>query len=533
MDIAADWSEEEYNTNLGYSTFATFANTRQRLPGGSDGNWSLSYRRGDLSDLTDYIQSRSGDPEYQDGSARLNLALGEHNRVDLGAVYSEDDVTFEDDEETASSQIDTWYLWARLDREFSDALRGSFSASWVDFQREKRQRSFEEEDKGGFLDHDQDIQRLALRNDFSHLRGGVLQEFGWQLEYNDGDYRHVSRIDRGEVADIIGTEREVDRDISLQPDGWSGGAYWAGEWELGDGWLLQPGLRWDFQDYYLATGADHQFSPRLGLAYAFDEELLVRLSIGRFHQPEGIQELQVIDGITEFYEPQRSDQVIAGVEWQHADWDFTGEAYYKRYEDSKGRWENMFNPFVLLPEMEPDRVELLPDKARAWGVDLDLSYEFTDELSGMLRYSYMEAEDRIEGEWIPRRWSQEHTVNAGLSWQRDNLFLSAAVVWHSGWWSTELPPFVPEGQVIPVEDVLNNTELREFLSVDVSARYGWEFGNTYLQVYADISNITDRKNQAGIDYDIDEEEAPGGLVITPDQETLLGRVSSVGITLSF
>lgn len=241
----------------------------------------------------------------------------------------------------------------------------------------------------------------------------------------------------------------------------------------------------------------------------------------------------MIDGITEFYEPQRSDQVIAGLEWQTGGWDFVAEVYYKRYEDPKGRWENMFNPFVLLPEMEPDRVELLPDKARAWGVDLDLNYEFSEELDGVLRYSYMEAEDRIEGEWIPRRWSQEHTLNSSLSWQRGNLLLSAAVVWHSGWRSTKLPEFVPDGETIPLEDVLNNTELREFISLDVSARYGWEIGRTYLQVYADISNITDRNNRAGIDYDIDEEEAPGGLVIVPDQETLLGRVSSVGITLSF
>ena len=38
-------------------------------------------------------------------------------------------------------------------------------------------------------------------------------------------------------------------------------------------------------------------------------------------------------------------------------------------------------------------------------------------------------------------------------------------------------------------------------------------------------------NQAGIDFDVEEVE--GGYDIFPDQETLLGRVTSVGITLSF
>ena len=335
------------------------------------------------------------------------------------------------------------------------------------------------------------------------------------------------------MADIIDAEREVDRDIEPGPDGWSGGAYWAGEWELGSGWLLQPGLRWDFQDYYLQRSTDHQLSPRLGLAWEFSDAMLARLSVGRFYQPEGIQELQVLDGVTRFFPPQRSDQAIAGIEWRQNSWEFIGEAYYKRYEDTKGRWENMFNPFVLLPEMEPDRIELEPDQARAWGIDLDLNYEIGTNLVGVLRYSYMQADDRIEGEWIPRRWSQEHTVNSSLSWRRDALSLSAAVTWHSGWRSSKLPAFVAEGEVIPIEDVLNNAELRDYFSLDVSARYGWVIGRTYLQVYADISNITDRQNQAGIDYDIDEEQDPGGFVITPDRETLLGRVSSVGITLSF
>jgi hypothetical protein len=82
-----------------------------------------------------------------------------------------------------------------------------------------------------------------------------------------------------------------------------------------------------------------------------------------------------------------------------------------------------------------------------------------------------------------------------------------------------------------VPSVLNNTDLRDYFSIDVGARKSWEMGPTRLQVYADISNLSGRHNQAGIDFDI--QDVPGGYAITPDQETLLGRVISLGIIFSF
>jgi outer membrane receptor protein involved in Fe transport len=535
MDISNDWSDPDYHSNLGVSSFAAFINTRNSLPGNRDGSWALSYRRGDLSDLTDYIESRSGDPEYQDGSARLDLGIGGTARLNAGLVYSEDDIKFADLGESASSRIDSWYGWVQLEHRFTEQLQTRISLSAVDFQREKTQSNAElediPEDPGSFLDYDQEVRRLSLRNDYHWLRAGVLHEFGWQLEAGDASYDNVSVIDRGDLADIIGTERDVHRDIHLDTDGWSGGLYWAGEWELGDGWLVQPGIRWDWQDYYVERGSDSQFSPRLGLAFSASEHTLWRLSVGRFYQPEGIQELQVLDGVQTFYEPQRSDQVVAGVEWSDRGWQVILEAYFKRYEDTKGRFENIFNPFVLLPEMESDRLGLFPEEARAYGLDVDLAYDVTPGLRAGLRYSYMHAEDKLEGEWIDRRWSQRHTANASLIWQQDNFSLAVALLWHSGWRSTQLPAFIPDEAPINVLDYLNNRELREYLSIDISARYSWDLPRARLQIYADISNVTDRSNQAGVDFD--EEEVDGGYTLTPDRETLLELVPSVGVTLSF
>ena len=535
MDISNNWEEADYNTDIGLSTFANFINSRGQFGTQRPADWSFSLREGDLSDLTDYIQTRSGKPEYLDIAGRLKIALSNKMSMDLGVVHAEDDILFEDEEESASSEINTDYAWVGFDWLPSKNLSSRLTLSWLDFQRVKLLGSFEvdedDEGKGGLLDHKQDVQRWALRNDFSTIYAGQLVEFGWQAEYNKGEYRHKSLIDRGELADIIGTEREVARNIYLKPDGWSGGAYLQAEWELSDRLLIQPSLRWDYQDYYLEADSEYQISPRLGLAYELNEETRLRLSLGRFYQPESIQELQVLDGITQFYPPQHSDQAIAAVEWNRNKLSFVGELYYKKYGKQKGRFENMFNPFVLLPEMEPDRVGIFPSEALAQGVDLGLKYEFLPELRGNFSYSYMDADDRINGKWIPRRWSQQHTVNTGLIWQKESYSLSLAVTWHSGWRSSKLPRFVPEDTVIPLEISLNNVELDDYFSLDISARKYWDIGKIRLQIYADISNVTDRDNEAGIDYDV--EEVDGGFELIPDHETLLKRVPSVGITLSF
>lgn len=535
MEINNQWRDRDFATDLGVSSFSSYINTQQALPGVADASVDLAYRQGDLSDLTDYFDTRAGAPEYRDATVRLHLPLADSALLQGGVAYSEDDIFFSDLDEFASSQIDSWYGWLRLDRQLSEEFSSRLSLTGADFRRTKAQENAESEgdpeDPSSFLDYEQEVQRIGARGEFFLLHDQVIHEFGWQLDYSRAEYSNRSRIDRGDLAEIIGTVQEVERDIQLAPRGWSGGVYWAGEYQWGERWLLQPGLRWDWQDYYLQNDTDHQIAPRLGVVFNASESMLLRLSVGRFYQPEGIQELQVLDGIQRFYQPQRSDQFLFGVEWRASHWQLVLETYYKRYANPKGRFENAFNPFVLLPEMESDRLGLLPEKAASRGIDLDLGYQWSPSLSAQLRYSYMTAQDKLEGRWVDRRWSQSHTVNAGLQWQSGGFSLGLALLWHSGWRSTALPGFIAEDDPIDILDYLNNTELREHFSLDISARYTWNFPQARLELYADISNLTNRSNVAGIDFD--EEEVEGGFTLEPDRETLLGRVPSIGFTLSF
>ncbi|NHN38664.1 TonB-dependent receptor [Pseudomaricurvus alcaniphilus] len=532
MDIRNDWGEREHRQHLGISTFANFYSAHGELVDADTGNWQLSLRQGDLSDLTDYIQSRSGQPEYQDAATRLTMQLNKQLQLTLGGSYAKDDIHFIDAEEAARARVATHLLWAGLQWQ-QGQLRSNLTLSWLDLGRDKRLTSFEEEaeDKGGELNHQQDIERWSLRHDLSLLRNDLLLEFGWQAERSRAHYQHHSRINRGDLADLLDTEREVERDLDLRPRGWSGGAYVQAEWSLSPELVVQPSLRWDFQDYYLASGSRQQLAPRIGLAYEFQPETFLRLSLGRFYQPEGVQELQVLDGVTEFYAPQRSDQYIVGLIRNWRQLSISADIYYKRYANQKGRFENVFNPFVLLPEMEPDRIAIAPRRAETQGLDLEVHYEWSAIWSGQLRYSFMDAWDRIDDRKIDRRWSQRHTVHAGLTWQSDSFTAAVVATWHSGWRSTRLPTLVDDTLVLA--DYLNNTELRSYASLDINIRKRWPVGANQIEVFADISNLTDRKNIAGIDFDLEETDEEDVFELVPDFETLLGRVVSLGIIFSF
>jgi hypothetical protein len=58
------------------------------------------------------------------------------------------------------------------------------------------------------------------------------------------------------------------------------------------------------------------------------------------------------------------------------------EGYRKNYRRLSPRFENLFDPLVLLPELEPDRVRLDPSRARSEGIEVLLKVAPIDGWSG-------------------------------------------------------------------------------------------------------------------------------------------------------
>lgn len=538
MDISTAMPVSDSYTELGVSLFSSSFNTR----GYSDKNlpldWLISARRSNLGDISSMTASDLGTPRYSDAFARMGMSLSDRVDLYLGLFAVEDDVTLIDDEERATSGIDTYHLWSRLDTIHSEQLFSSLVFSYL-FSERKQAQSVVEEDSNepgqeasepGFLDYRQIIERYSVRNDYVAQLGDHILEFGIEAQYGRSDYDYASFIERGVISELFGNSAELQENTKLDPQGWSGGGYATLQFKLSPKLTLQPGLRWDVQDYY-SGGSSEQLSPRLGMLYEISRNLTMRGSVGRFYQPEGLYELQLVDGVTQFFSPQQSDQAIIGLKWQYQGLSLKSEAYYKRYRDQKARFENLFNTFVLQPHMEPDRVKISPEKALVRGFEVEAGYDFSSRLSGRFRYSYLDAEDRINGSWVPRRWSQEHTVNAGLIWQKGGFSLSGNLTWHTGWWASSLPPAVKVGTVLPLESVLNNTRLSDYVSLDISASKSWQIGGTRVTVNGDITNVLGRNNLSGFEYDVDQ--SGDEIFLDRHNKKLLPLAPSIGITVSF
>ena len=530
MSIDIERELPEFPREIGYSKFSRFANIQGENTGEHPLHWMASVREGDLDELTEFLEPLVGKPRYLDAMVRTNLQISDNSEFILGSILARDDNEFFDEEENASSSNDNYYYWGKFNTWINDQFQASLILNRVTLERNKDELSFEEDGKAGFVSFSQDVEKTSLLNQYTLTREKNLYEFGIEFSYFSADYLYVADFDRGEFAALLGNQQFLSATIQSRPSGWSSGAYLGADLKLSDNFSLQPSLRWDWQNYYFNAARD-QISPRLGLSYQQYDNTRWWISVGRFYQPQGVNELQLLDGEAGFFKPQRSDQLIAGLDWHGNSLTFKAELYYKRYRDQKKRFENLFNPFVLIPEIEPDRVALEPEKAFARGIDLELRSDFGEYTEGVIRYSYMDVKDRINGHWAPRRWSQENTVNAIVSWQKNELTLSAALSWHSGWRSTFLPESIPQDTSVAIEQVLNNTELRSYLSLDISASHSWEVGATQITLYGDVTNVMQRDNISGVDFEFEEEA--GEILFAPESERLMPRIATLGIILAF
>ncbi|MCB1035312.1 MAG: TonB-dependent receptor, partial [Acidobacteria bacterium] len=186
-------------------------------------------------------------------------------------------------------------------------------------------------------------------------------------------------------------------------------------------------------------------SPRLNLAFAPGTNTVLRAGWGIFRQSHRPYELQVEDGQTGFAEAERGEHVylgfehVVGGEGRLAGLAFRAEAYRRETDNPRVRFENLFEPFNTFPELEPDRVEIRPQRGRGQGIELFLRGPRRGRLAWWVNYAYASSEDRIGSRWVPRKVDQPHTLNLDLEVALGKRWrLNAAWKLRSGWPTTQL-----------------------------------------------------------------------------------------------
>jgi hypothetical protein len=169
------------------------------------------------------------------------------------------------------------------------------------------------------------------------------------------------------------------------------------------------------------------------------------------------------------------------------------------------RYENLFDPYRFTPEIEADRITIAAERAFSGG--LEVSYSgFGEHAEWSVNYSYSNVRDKEDGRWIDRRWDQTHNVNAFFNWHPGQWDIGIAAGWHTGWTMTRVPLILPlDDPFIPSHN-RSNARLKHYMTVDAKVNRRFELPNSSLDLFVEVTNLVNRSNKGGVDYEISLDE---------------------------
>jgi len=528
LDIAPRGGSPEGYNAIGASVLYSHAISQGRMASRPI-EWLTSIRRGNLDLLTELTGRESEtEPRFLDALARVQADVGTRHTLSAGFLLLDD------------------ALRANLD---GGAERGDFdyrdSTAWVGWELRATDttelhttvsRTERHTRREGTLNRDAiAFGTLSDRRVFDTTTARVEGSFRlsdalslitgveWYDYFATYDNRRTSAFDP-EFAALFGRPSALADATALEMDGEAYAAYTSAAVAITPRLRIDAALRWDAQRFGTFF-SDDQFSPRFSAQYQLDPATVIRLSWGRMAQTQRPDELQVSDGEPAFHPAQRSTQTVLGIERQAGPRAFLRlEAYNRWVSHPAPAYENLLDPFALVPELEVDRVRVDPVNSRLYGIELSSRWQWTPFWSGWLSYSWSEATDHFGGTSVLRTWDQKHSVASGVAWTRAPWQLSANLDWHSGWRRNAVTR-TPSGLELAPR---NADAWPDYLSLDVRASWLRPLSIGVLEVTAEIDNLTNRDNPCCVAYEI---EPAGGLAASTS--AWLPRVYLLGVTWQF
>jgi hypothetical protein len=489
-------------------------------------SWLISGRDSNLDRI---VANHIGQPDYSDVFVRVGVDLGGKHRLVFADLSFDDDLFFtpEDaaaDRESAASDTEAHQAWLRLDSDWSERFSSSTWLYTTSVESERHEDVADLAELVGTVDDHRELEASALKQNWRWAPSDrQLVHFGFEAEQREAEYRYLSAANRIGLLATLVDEPTLSRDIALAPSGDSYAAYFEDRIRLGERVVADLGMRWDRQTYLPDTDADDRYSPRLSLLVRLSSRTDLRMSHGRFFQAEGLLDLQVEDGVTEFSRAQRSAHSIVSIEHRfRGAIALRGELYHKSTQPVRPRFENLFEPIVVAAELRASRVLVAAEDAASDGLELFVSSD--NPVPWWIGVSFANAEDTVAGSPVPRSWDQDGALNAGVTWAVGPWTISAAANAHRGWPATEVSVVDDaSGNPIAVAGPRNAVRVRNVRKLDFGASRDFAIGPTALQFFVEIANLTDRNNPCCLSYD--QATAPDG------SPTLVGVESGqVGLT---
>jgi outer membrane cobalamin receptor len=538
IDIVSLTPTEPRHTEIGVSLLNTRALSSGVFDAGRS-EWLASFRRGYLRELLEIVNpddSETINPNYYDLLAKVQTSLDNRHVVSANILLSRDRMRLrEDGEGDADANYRDSYAWLNLRSALTPRL---FAQNVVSLARTSSSRDgalmrF----NGGItavVDDRRSFDTLARKNDttFDANSRNVLKA-GFTIKRVRAEYDYASS---GVITESLLHVNEppivFDRRAALRPSGHDVAVYAADRFAVSDRVVMELGLRADRQSY---AGDGVHVAPRVNAMMVLSPRATLRAAWGRFYQPQGVQELQVQDGVNTFSPAERADHALVGLELDLGrGLTARAEIYDKRFSDLRPRFENLFDRIVLFPEVQGDRVRLAPSGGSARGGELLLRKASTGRIGGWISYARASARDTTDGRQVRRSWDQRDTVTANVSWRPRPLWnVDAAAVYHTGWPTTVVEGRVVDGVFHTVLGPLNEDRLPAYRRVDLRVSRRLETSHGGFSFFVELFNAIGIDNVTRVGgYRFSG--TPGG-AITGERltESIVGVIPSFGITYEF
>ena len=504
--------EKPIETELALSFFNASLLSTGTFGDASQGDWLVSARRGNLDLIVDVIDPDFGSPDYQDYLAHVGWEFGPRSQLSANFLISDDKLRLVDSDrgEQATASYSNQVGWFKWRAEWTDSLTSNTILALSDITD---QRSGVLDLPGivsGNLQEVREFTALEIRQDWRWVASDTwMLRYGFDIKDLDAKYRFSSAQSVLPPFDtILDNQPSTIRDFDLAPSGAQYAAYTEVRWRPLEKWIFDLGIRWDQQTYTTAQD-DKQYSPRASILYQPSKKSELRFGWGQYYQAQEINELQVSDGIADYFPAQRAEHFVINFRHQvKSGMDASVSIYRKSFRSLQPRFENSFNALTLLPELQFDRIMVDPSGAEALGAELMLSRGSSDEdLFWWLGYAWSEIEDETPGGDVVRSWDQTHTFKGGLSWRWGPWGFSAAAEARSGWPRTTMTGELllqPDGSETLVLEVSgrNASRYSDLHALDVRVSRDFDVKRGDLTAFLEITNLYDRQNPCCIEYSV-------------------------------
>jgi hypothetical protein len=534
-------ADDEYRSVVGVSFVSAYGRTGGTFAG-DRGSWLAAVRRGYLDVLMKQVveEDEQLTPRYTDLFASVDFDVSERTSLSGRLLLGVDELRLvtsnEEDDVDSVGEGDSGHAWFALDHTFADALRSVTTAS-VSRIANTRDSYGSDEERRGEVRADFEFAFADLRQDWSWtIDPANLLRFGANAGRSTADYDYWldgALFDRRAPGGEVPIRRAAVLDIA----GTKVGAFAAWRTSLVPHLVAEIGLRHDRHGY--PGGLDFAVtSPRVNTVWSLGSRAELRAAWGVMHQAQGIDGLQVEDGVTRFFEPERARHAVLGYTQRFgAGFSARVDVYRKDYTRLRPRFENALDQMQLIPEGAIDRVRIDAHSARADGVEITLRREAERGWAGWVSATAARARDREADGWTSRLWEQRRSLSFGTSWTGVAWNVSLAGLFHDGTTTTRLGTALVPGpggaqDLVIVAGPRNGARLGDYQRIDLRANRDVAVRGGRLSFYLEVTNLLNHENPCCVESGrIELEGGRPNLVF--EESNWLPMMPSFGVQFEF